>query len=169
MEEENKDVAEVQETSQENSNSQNEEVDIEDLKKRAEVSTQNFERAKKAEDELKRLKASGVTETQRDGLSTKDIIFLGKADIHEDDMDEVLDRAKNKKISVSQAYKEIKPLLDAHAEERKSAEVANTSNARRGSSAVDGETLISQARSGKYPEKDEDIQKVLKAKMGMKK
>lgn len=169
MEEEIKDEQEVHETPEGDSKPQDEEIDIEDLKKRAEASSQNFERAKKAEDELKKLKSEKPEEVSRDGLSNKDVIFLAKADIHEDDMDEVLDWAKFKKVPVSEAYKQLKTTLNVREEERKSAAASNTSNARRGSSHATGESLLSQAKAGKIPESDEDIQSLIKAKMGIKK
>ncbi len=142
-----------------------EEVDWEAKAKKAEELANNYKvRAEKAE---KKSKETVQTET-RDGLSNKDVIFLAKADIHEDDMDEVLDWAKFKKVPVSEAYKQLKTTLQVRTEERKSAQVSNTNNARRGSSKVDGETLISNARAGKIPESDADITALLKAKMGVK-
>lgn len=168
MEDEIKDDQEVHETPEGDSKPEDEkeEVDIEDLKKRAAVSTQNFERAKKAEDELKKLK-DRPQEVSKDGLSNKDVIFLAKAEIHEDDMDEVLDWAKFKKVPVSEAYKQLKTTLQVRAEERKSASVANTGNARRGSSQVSDESLLSNARSGKLPESDDEIKRLLMARQKM--
>ena len=96
-------------------------------------------------------------------LSTKDVLFLAKADIHEDDYDEVLERAAYKKISVSEAYKQLKPFLEVKAEQRKSAETANVSNVRRGTTKVSDDVLLENARAGKLPDSDDEIERVIKA------
>ena len=52
--------------------------------------------------------AIGTKETKVepvDGLSTKDSVLLAKADIDSDDIDEVIDFAKYRKISISDALK----------------------------------------------------------------
>lgn len=136
-------------------------------KKSKELADNYKVRAEKAERDLKN-KPNGEGNSSTSDLSSKDVIFLAKADIHEDDMDEVLDWAKFKKVPVSEAYKQLKTTLQVRSEERKSANTANTGNARRGSSQATSEALISQARSGKIPESDEDIQRLVKAKMGIK-
>lgn len=138
-------------------------------KKSKELADNYKVRAEKAEKDLKEKKPIGDGHSQNLDLPTKDIIYLSKADIHEDDMDEVLEWAKFKKIGVQEAHKQLRATLQVRSEERKSAEVANTSNARRGSSQATGEALISQAKAGKIPEKDEDIQTLIKTKMGIKK
>lgn len=102
-------------------------------------------------------------ETVSEALSVKDQVFLAKADIHEDDLDEVLDRAKSKRISIQEAYKQVKPLLDARAEERKTATAANVRNVRQGASKVTDDVLLSNASAGKLPESDDEIARLVKA------
>lgn len=141
--------------------------EIAELKKKAEASSQNFERAKKAEAELKKLKGEGAPEvTKVEGLSQKDLIAIAKSDIHEDDIDEVLEHAKFKKIPVSEALRSpyIKSYLGQRSEERATAEATQTKSPR-GSSKFSGESLIEKARQGKLPESDEDIARLADARM----
>ena len=140
----------------------------EELEKKAKASSQNYERAKKAEEELKKLKESKDEEkpTSSDDLTNKDVIFLAKADIHEDDVDEVLEWAKFKKVSVSEAYKQMKTTLDVRAEERKTANATNTQQRTRGTSKTDGEDILQKAEStGEVPTSAKDMDKLAEARM----
>jgi hypothetical protein len=118
---------------------------------------QLFERAKKAE-------AAKSHEIETTDLSTKDVLYLAKADVHEDDVNEVLEWAKFKKITVSDAHKQLKATLQVRAEERKSAETANISPVRRGPSKATDDTLLENAKAGKLPESDDDIMRLVAAK-----
>ncbi len=120
---------------------------------------QLFERLKKAE-----VKAP-LQEVKSDGLSTKDVIFLAKADIHEDDVSEVLDWAKFKGVTVSEAHKQLKGVLADRSEQRKTAETTNISNARRSTVKVTDETILEKASKGDLPDSDEGIERLVKAKM----
>ena len=102
--------------------------EAEDFAKAKELAENYKIRAEKAEKEAK--KGGGEPPKESPELSTKDVLFLAKADIHEDDMDEVLEWSKFKKISVSDAFKQLKPTLDVRSEERKSAQVTQTKGAR---------------------------------------
>ena len=106
-----------------------------------------------------------VEESKPDSLSTKDVLFLAKADIHEDDVADLIDWAKVKKVSLSEAAKQLKGTLEARAEERKTAAVANISNARRGPTKITDESLLDNARSGKLPEDDGDVERLVKARL----
>lgn len=141
--------------------------EIADLKHKADVSSQNYERLKKTEAELKAAKEQlkGLSDTQTDTLSTRDVLFLAKADIHEEDVDEVLEWAKFKKISVQDAHKQLKPALEVKSEERKSAATANISPARRGPSKVSDEALLEKAASGHIPESDDEINRLVRARL----
>ena len=92
-------------------------------------------------------------------LSPLDIIAISKADIAEDDISEVLDFAKYKGISVSEALKSpvVKNTLAQKKEERTVAQATNTGSARRGTSKVTDDKLLANANSGILPESDEDI------------
>ncbi|KKL92947.1 hypothetical protein LCGC14_1879570, partial [marine sediment metagenome] len=79
-----------------------------ELKKKASDGDNYKIRAEKAETKLKEstkeTTKKEVEETKEDSnLSVKDGIVLAKADIHEEDMDEVIDYAKSKSISISEA------------------------------------------------------------------
>ena len=90
-------------------------------------------RAEKAEQEAKQLKTKpkeNEVAPENEPLSQKDIIYLAKADIHEDDLGEVIEYSKFKKVSVAEAHKMMKPILAEHAEHRKTAEAANAGGGR---------------------------------------
>jgi hypothetical protein len=145
------------------------EEDAETLKKKIQtLEAQKEHWRKKAEKPKVGEKETPVTNT---GLSTKDTIAIMNAKVHEDDIDEVVEYARFKKIPISEALKSsvIKASLSEREEKRTSGNAANTRNASRGSSQVSVEKLVSDASTGKLPEKDEDIQRLLKAKMGLKK
>lgn len=137
----------------------------EDFAKAKELAENYKIRAEKAEKEAK--KGAGDPPKTSPELSTKDVLYLAKADIHEDDMDEVLTFAKFKNISLSEAHKQYKPILDVRAEERKSAQATQTKGAR-GASKPTPEDLISRASKGQLPEKDEDIEALAAARMALK-
>ena len=138
------------------------------LAKAEEVAANQRIRAEKAEGKLKDVKPA---ESKTDGLTTKDTIAIMNAKVHEDDIDEVVDYAKFKKIPVSEALKSgvVKTLLAEKAEQRTVAEATNTSGARRSSAKLTDEALMSNIRGGQLPESDADIQRALKVKMGLAK
>lgn len=127
-----------------------------ELAKAKEIAENQRIRAEKAE--------KGKKEEKTSELSTKDVLYLAKADIHEDDLADVLEWAKFKNISVNEAHKALKGALDVRNEERRTAEAANTS-ASGSSTQVSGESLLEKAKQGQVPEKDEDIDKIVEARM----
>jgi hypothetical protein len=141
------------------------EDDTEDIEKLREQNRKLYERTKKAEELAKQLKSkvSATTQTseKQDGeLSAKDIILLSNSGIKEsEDIDEVLDFAKYKKIPVAEALKNptVKAILADKAEYRRSAEVANTSSSRRTSVKASDETILSNASQGKLPDDPEAL------------
>lgn len=123
-------------------------------------------RAEKAEKELKILEAEKEKKEpeKTSELSTKDILYFAKADIHEDDLSDILEWAKFKKISVNEAHKALKGTLDVRNEERRTAEAANTSSSGHGTQ-ITGKSLIEKARQGQLSEKEEDIDKIVETRM----
>ena len=118
-----------------------------------------FERAKKAEAELKALKSKSTakpnTSEKQDGISSLDAIALIKANITEkEDIDEVLEYSKLKGISIQESLKSnvVRVLLAEKAEQRRTAEATNTSAARRGNTVLPDESIVSNANQGKFPE-----------------
>jgi hypothetical protein len=178
----NQDGSEVHETTEEVAAETTQEISAEqeelspeqiaDLKKKADASSQNYERLKKADAELKELRAklkdTGAPVSQSQALSNKDVLYLAKSDVHEDDIDEVLEWAKFKNISVADAHKSLKPALEIKAEQRKTAEAANISAVRRGPTKASEETLLDNARAGKLPDTEAEIERLIRAKQKAK-
>lgn len=147
--------------------------EIADLQKRASASSQNYERAKKAEDELKVLRASkqeAPKEEVKDlSLTPKDALLLAKADVDIEDVDEVVDFAKYRKIPVSEALKNstLNAILRDKKEQRQTAAATQTKSPRTSSKEA-GETLLERANQGKLPEREEDIDKLVAARIASK-
>lgn len=118
-----------------------------------------FERAKKAE----------TKPTQKEGeLSNKDILYLAKAEIHEDDMDEVLDWAKFKKISVKEAHESLKGTLEQRNEQRKTALASQTNAGQRGGNKTTPSQILESAKAGRFPEDDAGIAALVAAEIAQK-
>lgn len=153
----------VPETTEESTPEVEEEETLESVKdklaKAQEIAENQRIRAEKAE------KKSKENPMGTPDLSTKDVLFLAKADIHEDDMDDVLEWAKFKKVPVSEAYKQLKGTLEARKEERKTAEVANIATTRRSAPKVDGTAILERAKAGSLPDDDESIAKLMEARL----
>jgi len=84
-------------------------------------------------------------------------------DVHDDDVDEVVEFAKFKGISISEAKKSltVQNLLNAKKEERKTAEATNVGGSRKGSSKSSAEEIHEKAMSGQVPESDEEMKKMI--------
>ncbi len=124
-------------------------------------------RAEKAETEFKK----NNPQKEDKGLSQKDVLVLAKADIHEDDLDEVLDFAKYKNIPVAEALKNstLKSILADKKEIRKSAEATNTRNARPGQQKVSDDALLGELSKGNVPEKgSSEAERIFWARRGGK-
>jgi hypothetical protein len=147
------------------------EVDVEALKqekeKLAEQNKQLFERAKKAELALKTKPAekeeAPKTESKSE-YSLQDIRAL--SDVHDEDVQEVVDFAKFKGISITEAKKNptVQTILKQKTEERTTAEATNTAVSRKGASKVSSEDLLDKFNQGDVPEKEEDLKKVIEAR-----
>ncbi len=143
------------------------EVLKEKLAKATEYGENQKIRAEKAERKAKEtVKPEPVAET----ISTKDILALSNAKVHEDDIDEVLDYAKYKKIPLAEALKSsvVKTLLSEKEEQRKVADATNVGATRRGSSKVSDEVLLDKASKGELPSSDEDMERLVRARKGLK-
>lgn len=145
------------------------EVDAEkeELKKRLKTAEAQKDHWRKKASEKKESKE----ETSSTGsLDTKDLLALTRADVHEDDIDEVVDYAKFKGISVSEALSSdvVKTLLSNKKEFRKTAEVTNTGTAKKGSVKVTDDTLLKNLSDGKIPESREEAERLFWARRGGK-
>lgn len=143
---------------------------IEEIKARAEKAEElanNYKiRAEKAE---KKAKESVTTETKASGdLSSKDILAIAKADIHEDDMDRVISFARSERISVKDALAsdDLKAILSMRKEKRKTAAASNTGTARRGAVKLSDEEIIGRVEKGELPE---DPEALARARMNLRK
>ncbi len=130
-----------------------EKVDVDALKK--EIETLKFQK------EHWKGKAEKKDDGKSSDLSSKDIIALTRGNVSDDDMDEVIDFAKYKKISISEALKSgtIKSLLKDKEEQRKTATATTTTTARRGSTKVSDEEIVAQVSQGRLPEDPADLAK----------
>lgn len=94
-----------------------------------------------------------------EGLSQKDVIAISTAsargEIHEDDVEEIVEYARFKKISVNEAIKSdvMKATIERNKEFRASAEATNTKKARAGTKSVTGDQLNRNLSKGEIPEK----------------
>lgn len=136
--------------------------------KKEELANNYKVRAEKAEKLAKQVQPQKV-EVVKPEISTTDVIALIKANIPEDDIDDVKDYAKFKGISIAEAIKTptIKSLLSEKAEARQTANATNVSNARRSPAKVSGETLLHKAQKGEMPDEN-DLTELIKARRGMK-
>jgi hypothetical protein len=147
-----------------------EEEDVDTLRTRlakAEELANNYKvRAEKAE----KGKPKQTAVKQDSSLSTKDILALSKAQIDDEDLDEVLDYAAYKKLPIHEALKStvLKATLTEKAELRKSAQAVNTGSTRRAGTAVSDERIIADARKGIMPESEEDMVRLARLRLQKK-
>lgn len=159
------------------------EDDVEAIKAyNAKITEQNkqlFARAKKAEGFVKDKDGKWVretkpvvatTETKKEAtivadtskLSQKDLLTIARAEIEDEDIDDVVEYATLKKISVADALKStiMKAILADKAEARKVAAGTSTGKTRRSNVAVSDEALMEKAAKGELPESDDDIRRL---------
>lgn len=113
------------------------------------------------------------TSTEKGDLSSKEVYALMNAKVSEEDIDEVVEYARFKKITVGDALKTstVKTMLSEKAEMRNTANAANTSPARRSNTQPKGEELLEAASKGKVPDEasDADLERLAEARMNAKK
>jgi len=104
-------------------------------------------------------------------LSDEDLLYLSRADIHDDDLPDVREYAEKMGKSIKEAHKFLTPVLERKAEERKAAEATNTNRSPRGSNKPKGADLLSQAHRGQLPSEDDDasINALVEAEAAVKK
>lgn len=97
-------------------------------------------------------------------LNLKDIRALN--DVHDDDVDRLVNYAKFMNITVAEAKKlpEMVSFLRTSEEHRLTASATNTGGGKRGTSKVSDEDLLSKASSGDLPEDDANIARLMEAK-----
>lgn len=128
-------------------------------------------RAEKAESDAKKRTETQEPKTDT-GISSRDTIALINAKVHEDDVDDVVDYAKYKKISIADALKSgvIRASLSEKNELRNTANATNTGKTRSGRSNVSGDSLLTKAqKTGEVPDSDEGMNALLEARYSKKK
>jgi hypothetical protein len=124
-----------------------------------------------------RKKAQGATDTKKDteaskdSLSSLDILALSRSNVHDDDIEEVVEYAKFKKISVAEALKSntVKAVIAEKSEYRKTAEVTTTGAAKKTTSKVSDQALAENLSKGVVPEKgSEEADRLFWARRGGK-
>jgi hypothetical protein len=152
-------TTEVEDTTE----NQEEEVDVEELKKQAKLAENYKIRAEKAEKALKKNKPTESQAPSQSEISNKDILYLAKADINPEDVDDVLDYAKLKGITIAEAHKFYKPILNEREEERKTAQ-ATTVKSGRGSTKNSGEDFLRRAETtGEVPDDPAKMREMIEA------
>lgn len=138
------------------------------LKKAEELANNYKIRAEKAE-KLAKQKPSETSKQVTPALD--DSIIARIYGLDEDDIQEVKDIAAIKKVTFDEALKlgATKAILAEKAEFRKTAEVSNTGNARRGASKVSDDVLLKNLEDGKIPEAgSEEAERLFWARRGGK-
>lgn len=172
MENETQDGAEVletqqpvesqEETTQETQEEANPSEDIAELKRRAALADELEKKNKQLYERVK--KSEGSSKSKELGLGTNDILYLAKADIAPEDVDEVVTYANKMGVTISEAHKFFKPILDVRAEQRRTSE-ATQMRGGRGSAKQTGEDLLQKAeRNGDVPATDEGIRALAEAR-----
>ena len=113
--------------------------------------------------ENKNKPADSTTTDPNGNLNSKDMYALMQANVAEEDIDEVVEYATLKKISVADAIKSnyITSFLKTKAEERATANGTSTGTQARSSARLTDEALVNNANKGIFPENDDDIERLI--------
>lgn len=148
-----------EETSEEETN---EEVEEQEEEKQEEKKDWEAE-AKKWEAIAKRNKDKQKATKPAD-LTSSDVIYLAKADIHEDDIEYITELAKNNKLSLKEAHKQFQPLLDVRNEERRTAQATETKSGRGKKPSTGDDYLRKAEETGEIPTDDKSMQDMILAR-----
>ena len=142
---------------------QEDDVDaVRDRLAKAEELARNYKlRAEKAEKKSKEVVKS--PQVSHD-LTSKDMIALMNAKIHEDDIDEVVEYARFKKVSIADAIKSsvIKASLAERSEFRQTAQATSTGRTRTATQRTSPDVLLAKAqKTGELPDNPSDLDALL--------
>lgn len=136
-----------------------EEAETEEKPEYTEHEKKMFERAKKAEAEVRRLRERlkepppkpQVEQKKPDELTPKDLYALMEAKVPQADIDEVIKASKLLGKSISEALQDgfVKARLKDLAEQRQTANATNTTGSKRTTTKITDDVLVEQARQGK--------------------
>jgi hypothetical protein len=145
--------------------------DIEALKKKIktlEAQKEHFRKkaTEKKEETPEKPQPKKEPSKKEESLSAKDALLLAKAEVDIDDVDEVVDFAKYRKITIAEALKSstLKAILTERAEERRTALAAQTRNTRSAKTPT-ADSLLDKARKGEIPDSADAIETLAKARM----
>jgi len=145
------------------------EEEIAELKKKAELAENYKKRAEKAENENKEFKKASKKAPSQDELTSRDVLYLAKADIHDDDLQEVLDWARFKGVTVADAHKQLKPSLDMRQQERLTQLATQAGRSMRGSNKTSGEDMLRKAeKTGEIPDTEDGLRALAEARLARK-
>lgn len=117
--------------------------------------------------------AKEVKIVSKDGLSSTDVYVLMEAKVPSDDIDDVVDYARMKGISLKEALASnvVKTILKDKVDERNAAEATSTKlRTRTTSKPMGGESYLEKAsKTGELPESDDDFDKLAEARMKQRK
>lgn len=101
-------------------------------------------------------------------ITRTELYSLVKANVPEEDTQEVITYAKSHGIDITEALKkdEVKAILKVRQEYRKTADAANTGFSRQGSRKIADEALLENASKGIVPTDDEGIARLAKLHAG---
>lgn len=122
---------------------------------------------KKAQDK----KDSPKKESNSSELSTKDAITLMRADVHEEDIDEVVNYAKYRNISISEALKDstMQTIIANRKEERDTAAATSVRKGKPTGAQKTDAQVLEEARTGNIPEKGTpEAEQMFNAQFGIK-
>jgi hypothetical protein len=154
------DIEETQEDSQEND-------EVEKLRAEAEKFKQEARNQKIRAEKAERASKSSASPD----LTPTDIYALLKADVEEEDFQEVVDYARLKGVPIKDALKSsvVQGIITEKKEERKTAEATATGNKRSRPKPPTGDELLNRVRTtGEVPERDEDIQALVSSAINRK-
>jgi hypothetical protein len=140
------DDTEQTDNQEETLNDTEQDLEKEELKKKlATIEAQKDHWRKKAQEKKE--------DKHESSINPKDLYALMQSSVHEDDIDDVAEYAKFKKISIAEALKTdvVKTILSNKAEFRETAQKANTGAARRGATKLSDDVLLANAAKGDIP------------------
>jgi hypothetical protein len=163
-----------------NDNTDDSSQDSDDVEQLREQNKKLFERAKKAEGFVKDTSGNWIKKPkpvvhppvkptqQSDNFNLEDVAVLVSNVPLKEDRDVVKKFAKLENKSLEDALRDpiVRGILKERAEERKTAEVANTSPSRRTTAKVSDEALIQKAEQGDWPD---DPEALVEARFNQKK
>lgn len=105
---------------------------------------------------------SKKSKEEKSTLTPKDLYVLMKNDIDEEDIPDVEDYARARKITIKEALKSpvLKGILSEKKEIRETAAATHRGSSKRGSTKLTDEKLLSDAKKGILPESEEDIERL---------